>query len=96
VRSHQNRKGAEVGFAKETRRGNLRGIPSPKSERVRRTRIPTASLIIACSALPSGGRPMVVCSAIRTATVSTAESLGERAHREQLEDCRSQVTRKAG
>jgi hypothetical protein len=27
---------AEVGFARETRRRNLRGIPSPKSEPVRR------------------------------------------------------------
>jgi hypothetical protein len=37
VRSHQNCKGAEAGFARETRRSNLRGVPSPKSERVRRT-----------------------------------------------------------
>ena len=44
--SHQNRKGAEVDFARETRRSNLRGIPSPKSERVRRTWIPTASLLM--------------------------------------------------
>ena len=34
------------------------------------------------------GRLMVVCSATRTATVATAESLGERAHREQLEGLR--------
>ena len=30
-------KGTKVGFARETRRSNLRGVPSPKSERVRRT-----------------------------------------------------------
>src|SRR5215469_8232067 len=52
--SHQNRKGAEVGFASKTRRGNLHGIPSPKSECVRRTWIPTASLMNACSGLSLG------------------------------------------
>ena len=36
----------------ETRRSNLRRIPPPKSERVRRTWIPTTSLIISCSSLP--------------------------------------------
>jgi hypothetical protein len=45
MRSYQNSKRAEVGFARETRRGNLRGIPSPKSKRVSRTRIPTTSLV---------------------------------------------------
>jgi hypothetical protein len=45
VRSHQNCKGAEVGFARETRRSNLRGAPSPKSERVRRTWISSTSLV---------------------------------------------------
>jgi len=51
----RNRKGAEVGFASETRGGNLRRIPPPKSARVRRTSIPTASfiwLIAAGFALP--------------------------------------------
>jgi hypothetical protein len=52
LRSHQHRKGAEVGFATETRRRNLRGISQAKSERVRRTWIPTTSLIISCSSLP--------------------------------------------
>ena len=36
----------------ETRRSNLRRIPPPKSERVRRTWIPTTSLVTSCSALP--------------------------------------------
>ena len=45
----------EVEFAAETRRSNLRGIPSPKSKRVRRTRIPTTSLVTARSALSLGG-----------------------------------------
>ena len=44
-RSHQHRKGAEVDFARETRRSNLRGIPSPKSEWVRRTWISTTPLL---------------------------------------------------
>jgi hypothetical protein len=43
--SHQNRKGAKVGFARETRRSNLRRISQAKSERVRRGWIPTISLI---------------------------------------------------
>ena len=43
--SHQNRKGAEVGFARETRRSNLRRIPPAKKEWVRRTWIPTISLV---------------------------------------------------
>ena len=38
-------KRAEVDFASETRRSNLRRIPPAKSERVRRTWIPTTSLI---------------------------------------------------
>ena len=38
-------RGAEVGFARETRRSNLRGIPPPKSEWVRRTWISTTSLL---------------------------------------------------
>ena len=38
----------------ETRRSNLRRIPSPKSERVRRTWIPTTSLVTARSALSLG------------------------------------------
>ena len=45
MRSHRNRKGAKVGFTGETRRSNLRGIPSPKGERVRRTWIPATSLV---------------------------------------------------
>jgi hypothetical protein len=53
LRSHQNREGAEVGFARETRRSNVRGIPSPKSERVRRTWIPTASLVTSSSSFHS-------------------------------------------
>ena len=54
MRSYQNRKGAEVEFTAEKRRSNLRGIPSPKSKRVRRTRIPTTSLVTARSALSLG------------------------------------------
>jgi hypothetical protein len=54
MQSYQNRKRAEVGFARETRRSNLRGIPSPKSERFKRAWIPTTSLVIARSA-PSLG-----------------------------------------
>jgi len=46
LRSHQNRKGAEVGFARETRRRNLRRIPPPKSEHVGRAWNPTTSLVI--------------------------------------------------
>ena len=49
LRSHQNRKGAEVGFTGETRRSNLRGISAPKKERIRRTWIPATSLVTACS-----------------------------------------------
>jgi hypothetical protein len=45
LRSHQDRTGAEVGFASETRRSNLRGIPPPKSEHAGRARIPTTSLL---------------------------------------------------
>jgi hypothetical protein len=56
MRSHQNRKATEVDFARETRRSNLRGIPSPKSERVRRTWIPTTSLVI-CNSLLFVQRP---------------------------------------
>jgi len=47
--------GAPAGLAfatGETRRSNLRGIPSPKSERVRRMWIPTTSLVTFYSALP--------------------------------------------
>jgi len=44
-----------------------------------------------------GGRPMVVCSATRTATVSKAESLGERTHGGRLRIAgRGLGTRKAG
>ena len=53
MRSHQNRKATEVDFARETRRSNLRGIPSPKSERVTRTGIPATSLVTDC--VGSGG-----------------------------------------
>ena len=42
--SHQNRKGAEVGFARETRGSNPCRISEAKSERIRRTWIPTISL----------------------------------------------------
>ena len=52
MRSHQNCQGAEVGFARETRRSNLRGIPSPKSVRVRRA-IAITSLVAVYSALLS-------------------------------------------
>jgi hypothetical protein len=45
---------AEVDFTAEARRSNLRGIPSPKTKRVRRTRIPTTSLVTARSALSLG------------------------------------------
>jgi hypothetical protein len=45
VRSNQNRKATEVDFARETRGSILRRIPPPKSERVRRTWIPTTSLL---------------------------------------------------
>ena len=44
-RSHQDRKGSEVDFTGGTRRSHLHGITSPKSERVRRTWIPTPSLL---------------------------------------------------
>ena len=40
-------KATEINFVRETRRNNLRGIPAPKSERVRRKRISTTSLITA-------------------------------------------------
>jgi hypothetical protein len=49
--SHQNRKGAEVRFATETRGSNLRRISSPKSEYVRRTWIPTTCLVTAYGSL---------------------------------------------
>ena len=49
LRSHQNRKGAEVSFARETRLGSLRRISSSKSERRGRTWIPTTSLVTSCS-----------------------------------------------
>jgi hypothetical protein len=45
-------KEAEVCFARETRRNNLRGIPPPKNERVRRTWIPATSLLTLCSSPP--------------------------------------------
>ena len=48
LRSYQNRKGAEVDFARETRRRNLRRISQAKSERVRRTWIPTTPLVTSC------------------------------------------------
>ena len=44
--------GAEVGFARETRRSNLRRISQAKSERVRRTWIPTTSLVTFLQLLP--------------------------------------------
>ena len=44
-RSHQNRKGAKGDFARETCRGNLRRISKAKSHYVRRTWIPTTSLL---------------------------------------------------
>jgi len=46
--------GAEGDFAGETRRRNLRRIPQAKSEHVRRTWIPTTSLVTARSALSLG------------------------------------------
>jgi hypothetical protein len=46
--------GAEFGFATETRGSNLRRISEAKSECVRRTWIPTNSLVIAHSALSLG------------------------------------------
>jgi|SRR6516162_1947613 hypothetical protein len=48
-RSHKNRKGAEVGLPRETRRSDLRGIPSPKSDRIGRTWVATTSLLTSCS-----------------------------------------------
>jgi hypothetical protein len=48
LRSYENRKGAEVCFVRETRRGNLRGIPSPKNERASGRWIPTTSLLTSC------------------------------------------------
>jgi hypothetical protein len=52
MRRHQHSKGAEVGFAGETRRSNLYRIPPPKSEPVRGTWIATTTLLTAWSALP--------------------------------------------
>jgi hypothetical protein len=46
LRSHQNRKGAEVGFATETRRSNLRGISEAKNERAGRARVPATPLLM--------------------------------------------------
>jgi hypothetical protein len=51
LRSHQNRTGAEVGLARETRRRNLRRISQTKSERVRGTWIPTTSLVTSYSSM---------------------------------------------
>ena len=48
MRSRENRKGAEVDFARETRRRHLRRISQAKSECVRRTWIPTAPLLRGC------------------------------------------------
>ena len=45
-------KRAKVGFAGETRGSNLRRISQAKSERVRRTRIPTTSLLTAKGKCP--------------------------------------------
>ena len=42
---HQHSKAAEVGIAGEARRSNLRTIPRAKSERIRRARIATTSLL---------------------------------------------------
>ena len=42
-RGHQHRKAAEVGFTSDTCGSNLRTIPRAKSERARRTCIPTTS-----------------------------------------------------
>src|ERR1700746_3527340 len=55
-RSHQNCKGAEGGFAGETRGSNLRRIPPPESERVRRRWIPITSFLTFCNALPFAQR----------------------------------------
>src|SRR5262245_56869385 len=52
-RSHENRKGAEGGFATEARRSKLRRIPTPKNRRFGRTWIVTASLLASCRALAS-------------------------------------------
>jgi hypothetical protein len=51
VRSHQNCKGAEFGFARQTRRSHLRGVPSPKSERVRRKWI-SSTFLVTCLQRP--------------------------------------------
>jgi hypothetical protein len=51
LRSHQNCKGAEFGFARETRRSHLRGVPSPKSERVRRKWI-SSTFLVTCLQRP--------------------------------------------
>jgi hypothetical protein len=58
----QNRAGAEVGFAAETRRRNLRRIREPEKECIRGTRISTNRLVTARSALSLGlvvGSPML-------------------------------------
>jgi hypothetical protein len=49
LRSHQNRKGAEVRFAAETRKSNLHRISTPKVEWVSKTWIPPISLVTASS-----------------------------------------------
>jgi hypothetical protein len=49
--SEDSDKGAEVAFARETRRSNLRGIALAKGERFRRTWIPTTAVVTAYSAV---------------------------------------------
>jgi len=53
-RGDQRRKEAEGNIARETRRSNLRRISQAKGERVRRTWVPTTSLMTARSALSLG------------------------------------------
>ena len=73
---HQYCKGAEVDFARETRQSDLRGIPSPKRGRARRTSIPTTSLLTACSALPFVQRPANPSPTLKMLFSKTTDSRG--------------------
>jgi hypothetical protein len=54
LQCHQNRKEAKVGFACETRGGNVRGMSEAKSERLRGSWIPNTTVVTAYSAVPMG------------------------------------------
>ena len=70
LRSHQDRKGAEVDFLDQARGSNLRGIPSPKSKWSRPRCNPTTSVqLISLLAL----RPIPVCCACRFLNVAALE-----------------------